>query len=99
MWLYLLKLHEVCSLGAEEEVSASRYADAVGSTHGCFCLYRRVERDSTRVCGREVALCLVRLRWHELQVIGIAVEHQEHLFAIGVFAHGSVQSLALFGND
>ena len=97
---YLLELHEVSRLGANEAGGSCRHRDAVRVAHRSLGLYGVVEVDGTRIGGRQVALGLTGFGGNQVEVVGVAVEDEEHLVAAGVVAQRGVHRLAfLRGNQ
>ena len=94
---HFLELHKVSRLGAEDQICSGRNGDGVGITHRNFSLYSSIESYSTCVAGCDVAFCLASLRGNDIQVVGVAVEHHEHLVAAGIITYCGVYFSTLFG--
>ena len=92
---YLLELHEVSRLGANGEGCPCRNRDAVGVAHRSLGIDGRIEVDGARVACRQVAFCLAVGRRNDVEVVCVAVEHEEHLVPIRVLAHRGVHYVAL----
>ena len=94
-----LERHEVSRLGAKEQCCSSWNRDGIKHTHRHFCLYGAVEVHCAHIAGCDVALCLTGFRGNDVEVVGVAVEHKEHLVAVGVVAHRGVHFVAFLIGD
>ena len=97
---FFLELHEVSRLGANEAGGSRRHRDAVRVAHRGLGLYGSVEVDGACVAYRQVTFCLTGFGGNQVEVVGVAVEDEEHLVAAGVLTNRGVHRLAfLRGNQ
>ena len=93
------ELHEVSLLCANEEVCSGRNRNVVHHAHRHLSLYCRIEGHSSRVVGSNVTLCLTGFGGNNIEVVGVAAEHKEHLVAACVLAHRGVHRFAFLSGN